>query len=297
MVSGQPVALSTAQSRSRGSTRLVSRAALYLLALVVTLLFVIPFAWMVLSSFKLTAEVFRYASPLTWKTFIPPDPTLSNFYVIFEKFNFHRSLMNSVIAALGQTSLTLVVCSLAAFVFARLQFRGRDLLFGLVVLSAFIPFEAIMVPLYVVTRQLGLVDTYAGLFLPWVANAAGIFLLRQSFIEIPREYDEAAMMEGASPVQVLWHVILPNSRPSLVTLALISALASWNSFLWPLIVIQDQTKQLVQVAIATFTDPGQLPTWGELFAGATVATVPVLIVFLALQRFYVRGMVMSGIKG
>lgn len=281
--------------RSKGFP--VARLLLVVAMVLTTLVVAVPYAWMVLSAFKPTADVFKYATPLSVWTFVPPEPTLANFGVIFGQFAFARALLNSAIAATGHTLGTLIVCSLAAFAFSRLRFRFREVIFALVMVTSFIPFEAIMVPLYMVTRDLGMIDTYAGLFVPWIANAAGMYLLRQTFIEIPREYDEAAMLEGASAFRILWDVILPNARPALVTLALISALTSWNAFLWPLIVIQDPNKKVVQVAIATFTEPGQLPTWGELFAGATVATVPVLVIFLALQRFYVRGMVMSGIKG
>jgi ABC-type glycerol-3-phosphate transport system permease component len=178
-----------------------------------------------------------------------------------------------------------------------MYFRGRDLIFAIIMITAMMPFEAIIVPLYMVMRSLELTNSYFALFLPWIANPFGIFLLRQTFIEIPRDYDEAAKVEGASYFQIFWHIILPNSRPALVTLALISFLLSWNSFMWPLIVMHDPDKQLIQVAIATFTQPGELPKWGNIFAGATAATIPILIIFLALQRYYVRGVVMSGVKG
>jgi multiple sugar transport system permease protein/putative chitobiose transport system permease protein len=154
-----------------------------------------------------------------------------------------------------------------------------------------------MIPLYIVMRSFGLQNTYFALFLPWIANPLGIFLLRQAFIEIPRDFDDAAMMEGASHFQVFWNVILPNARPALITLALFSFLWSWNAFLWPLIVMQDPRKQVVQVAVATFTIPQEYPAWGEIFAASSIATVPVLLLFVALQRYYIRGIVMTGLKG
>jgi ABC-type glycerol-3-phosphate transport system permease component len=181
-------------------------------------------------------------------------------------------------------------------VFARLRFPGRDILFGIVMLTALIPLDVLMIPLYIVIRSLDLQSTYWALFLPWIANPFGIFLLRQAFIEIPRDLDEAALVDGASLYQVFWHVILPNSRAALATLALMSFLWSWNAFLWPLIVMQDANKQVVQVAIATFTIPQELPAWGQIFAASSVATVPILIVFIALQRYYIRGVVISGMK-
>jgi len=260
-------------------------------------LFVMPYAWMALSSFKTTAELFKYTYPVTWKTFLPPNPTLANYASIFYAWKFGRAMINSLIASSAQMIGTLVISSLAAFVFARMRFRGRDLLFAAVMLVALIPFEVNMIPLYIVMRSFGLQSTYFALFLPWIANPLGIFLLRQSFMEIPSDFDDAAMIEGASHFRVFWHVILPNARPALITLALMSFLWSWNAFLWPLIVMQDSTKQVVQVAIATFTIPQEYPAWGEIFAASTIATVPILVLFIVLQRHYIRGVIMTGLKG
>jgi ABC-type glycerol-3-phosphate transport system permease component len=189
-----------------------------------------------------------------------------------------------------------VTCSLAAFVFARTRFRGRDTLFALSMLTAFVPFDVVVVPLYSVVRSLDLVSTYAALFLPFVASPFGVFLMRQAFLEIPRDLDEAATVEGASLFQIFRHVVLPNGRPALVTLALVQFMWAWNSFLWPLVVMQDRTKQVVQVTISTFRTAANYPLYGELFAASTAATVPILILFFLLQRYYVRGMLMSGMK-
>ncbi|NIK58602.1 carbohydrate ABC transporter permease [Kribbella shirazensis] len=268
-----------------------------LVLLAVTVVFFFPYLWMLASSLKPTADVFKYGFPLSWKTFLPPHPTLENYATIFSEFGFGRNLLNSLIVVVCQVVLTLVVCAGAGFVFGRFRFRGSRVLFGLVMVASFIPFEVVMVPMYVVTRELRLTDTYAGLFLPWVANAIGIFLIRQSVQEVPRSLDEAAAIDGASTWRTFVQIILPNLRPALLTVGLISAVAGWNQFLWPLIAVQDPDKQVVQVAIATFTDPGQLPTWGELFAAASVAALPLLIIFLFLQRYYIRGVVTSGMKG
>jgi multiple sugar transport system permease protein/putative chitobiose transport system permease protein len=252
---------------------------------------------MVFSSFKTTEEIFRYTYPFTWKTLFPPNPTFENYVSVFMRWRFGRKLLNSIFVASAQVIGTLATCSLAAYVFGRMRFPGRDALFGLVLLGAMIPFEVIMIPLYLVVRSIDLQNTYWALFLPWLAYPFGIFLLRQAFMEIPRDYDEAAIVEGANHFQIFWHVILPNTRSALVTVSLMTFLFSWNQFLWPLIVMQDQNKQLVQVALASFTVPSELPAWGEIFAAATVTTLPVLILFLVLQRYYIEGVVMSGIKG
>jgi ABC-type glycerol-3-phosphate transport system permease component len=268
----------------------------YLAMVVVGFIFLLPFVWMFLTSFKPTEDVFRYTSPLTWKTFIPPSPTLANYVAIFGTWNFQRDLMNTLIAAGGQVIGACALSTLAAFVFARLRFPGRDVLFAFTMLTAFVPFDVVVVPLYVVMRSLGLVSTYWALFLPFIFSPFGIFLMRQAFLEIPRDLDEAATIEGASLIQVFWHVILPNARPALVTLALIQFMWSWNSYLWPLVIMQDPNRQVVQVTIAKFRTVANFPLFGELFAAASAATIPILILFFLLQRYYVKGVLVSGMK-
>lgn len=276
--------------------RFVSQLTLYLLMGITGFIFLLPFIWMFLTSFKPTSEVFQYTYPLSWKTFIPPNPTLENYRSIFTTWGFHHYLINTLIVAVLQMSGACVFSSLTAFVFARIHFRGRDLLFAVTMLTAFVPFDVIVVPLYSVMKSLNLVSTYMALFLPNIFTPFGIFLMRQAFIEIPRELDESATIEGASLFQIFWHVILPNARPALVTLALIQFMFSWNNFIWPLVIMQNPQKQVIQVALANFRTIANFPLFGELFAGATVATVPILILFFILQRYFVRGMLMSGMK-
>lgn len=276
--------------------RLLADAPSYVAMLIVAFIFLTPFVWMFLTSFKPTVDVFRYTQPLSWMTFIPPSPTLANYVSIFATWNFHRDLMNTLIAAGGQVIGACLTSTLAAFVFARMRFRGRDVLFAFTMLTAFVPFDVVVVPLYIVMRSLGLVSSYWALFLPFSFSPFGIFLMRQSFLEIPRELDEAATIEGANLFQVFWHIILPNTRAALVTLALIQFMWSWNSYLWPLVIMQDPNKQVVQVTIAKFRTIANFPLFGELFAAASAATIPLLILFFLLQRYYVRGMLVSGMK-
>lgn len=277
-------------------TRLLADLPSYVAMVAVAFIFLTPFVWMFLTSFKPTVDVFRYTAPLSWMTFIPPSPTLENYVSIFSTWNFHRDLMNTLIAAGGQVIGACLTSTLAAFVFARMRFRGRDVLFAFTMLTAFVPFDVVVVPLYIVTRSLGLVSSYWALFLPFSFSPFGIFLMRQSFLEIPRELDEAATIEGANLFQIFWHIILPNTRAALVTLALIQFMWSWNSYLWPLVIMQDPNKQVVQVTIAKFRTIANFPLFGELFAAASAATIPLLILFFLLQRYYVRGMLVSGMK-
>jgi ABC-type glycerol-3-phosphate transport system permease component len=192
--------------------------------------------------------------------------------------------------------LTLAVSSLIAYALARLEFPGRDLVFLMILSSMLISFEVIVVPTYMIAKTLGMRDSFAALIVPWAASPFTIFLLRQAFAEIPRELEEAAIIDGCSRLRVYWNIVLPNTVPAMVTAALTIFLWGWDEFLWPLVVMQDWHKQVLQVAIATFTTPDQV-FWGQLFAACTVSSVPLIVLFLALQRYYVRGVVMSGLKG
>lgn len=276
--------------------RASTTAAAYAAFGAVSFIFLLPFAWLFLTSFKPTSDVFRYTSPLSWRTFLPPQPTVANYVSIFTVWDFQRNLLNTLIVSVGQVVGACAISSLAGFVFARLRFRGRDLLFLISMVTAFVPFDVVVVPLYSVVRSLGMVSTYPALFVPFAISPFGVFLMRQAFLEIPRDLDEAATVEGASLVQIFRHVVLPNGRPALVTLALIEFMWSWNSFIWPLVVMQDSTKQVVQVSISTFRTVANYPLFGELFAAASAATIPLLLLFFLLQRYYVRGMLMSGMK-
>jgi multiple sugar transport system permease protein len=286
----------TASTQAGLLPRLAADLPAYVALYATGLIFIVPFLWMFLTSFKPTEDVFRYTAPLTWKTFIPPSPTLANYTSIFTQWNFQRDMLNTLTAATGQVIGACLTSTLAAFVFARMRFPGRDVLFAFTMLTAFVPFDVVVVPLYIVMRTLGLVSSYWALFLPFSFSPFGIFLMRQAFLEVPRELDEAATIEGASYLRIFWSIILPNARPALVTLALIQFMWSWNSYLWPLVIMQDPNKQVIQVTIAKFRTVANFPLFGELFAAATAATIPILILFFLLQRYYVRGMLVSGMK-
>jgi multiple sugar transport system permease protein len=290
----------TVRAKRSGKTRKNALTCLSILAvLLVSFIFIFPFAWMILSSFKASADIFKYAYPLTWKTFFPPQPTLINYQRIFGgNYNFGSNILNSVVAATGQVIGSTIVCSLAAYVFARMKFPGRDQLFALLLLTAFIPLEVIIVPLYLLILKLNLTTSYFALFLPFIFSPFGVFILRQAFMDIPREYDEAATLDGASRFQIFLLVIIPNAVPALITQALVQFMWSWNNFLWPLVVMEDPHKQVATVALSAFAEAGSnRPLWGEAFASAAISTIPVMIVFFWLQRYYIRGVVMSGLKG
>lgn len=260
------------------------------------LIFLLPYLWMVFSSMRPNQDIFRYLYPLRWETLIPTRVTLQNYRELFTELRFARFLANSLFVASATTLGVILVNAMGGYAFARLRFPGRDVLFILVLATMLVPFEATVVPLYLVVRGLGLQDTYTALIVPWLASPFAVFMFRQFFQEIPRDLDEAAIIDGASYWTVFRHVIVPNSKPAFVTLGLIQFLWSWDAFFWPLVVIEDRNKQVVQVAIATLFTP-EMVFWGRTFAACTVVSLPVIVLFLALQRYYIRGFVLSGLKG
>jgi multiple sugar transport system permease protein/putative chitobiose transport system permease protein len=264
---------------------------------VIAAIFLAPYAWIVASSFKPQFFIFRDMTPIGWRTFVPANPTLANFIHLFVDRGIGRALLNSAIVSASQVAFTLILCSAAAYGLTRIKFRGRDVVFVIILMTALLPIESLMVPLYQIVTRVGFQDTLIGAFIPWIASPFGLFLLRQAFEDLPRELDDAARIDGAGHFRIFWSIVLPNVRTALATLALITFLFSWNAFLWPLVILQSTENTVVQVAIAQSVAPGQLPNWGETFAGATIATVPLILLFLSLQRFFVRGMAMSGMKG
>jgi multiple sugar transport system permease protein len=283
---------------TRRGGEVVKAALRYLFLAIFGLIFIFPYVYLFLASFKPQSEIFQFAFPLSWKTLIPQTWTLENFRELFRlsPYPFTRYLVNSIFVAAVCTLGSLVVNAMAAYAFAKLSFPGKKVLFGLFLITVMIPFEILIVPMYLEMRTFNWINTYEALIIPWVANAAGIFLLRQFFTEIPKELIDAARIDGCSHFSAFWNVIVPNSVPALITFSLIRFQASWDGFLWPLIVAPSAENRLVQVAIASFTT--EVDTrWGLTFGASVLATVPILLLFLFLQRYYVKGVVMSGLKG
>ncbi|MGV8935786.1 MAG: carbohydrate ABC transporter permease [Allorhizobium sp.] len=275
------------------------RRSLFVAAVIVLIIFcfLAPYAWIVASSFKNQLTVFNDVSPLSWKAFFPVGATLENYRTLFERTNVLTALLNTAIVAGGQVALTLLFCSMAAYSLTRIKFSGAKFVFLLILLTFLLPIEAMMVPLYQVVSGLGLSNSLLGIMIPWVASPFGLFLLKQAFEELPSELEDAARIDGAGHIRIFVSIVLPNVKVPLLTLGLITFLFSWNSFLWPLVIVQDPSIQVIQVAIAQQGSPTQLPNWGETFAGATVATLPLVLLFLLLQKYFTQGMTTSGIKG
>ena len=262
-----------------------------LLAALVALLTIAPLLWMLSVSFMAPGEAAQFPPPL-----LPADPSLANYRTLFGTFGIGRFLANSILVSTLATILALIFTIPAGYAFAKLRFTGRDATFRLLVAALVVPGQIGMLPLFLELKAMGLVNSYAGALVPWLAGIFGIFLVRQYCLSIPDEMLEAARIDGASEGQILRRIVLPILAPIIVTLALFVFLGSWNDFMWPLIILADQQLYTLPVALAAMSRE-HVQDNELMMAGAVVTTLPVLILFLALQRFYLTGLLTGSVKG
>ena len=255
------------------------------------LLMIGPFVWMVLSSVKPEGEV--RAIPPTWW---PQTFTMDNYEQLFSRLDFPTYFLNSTIVAVVVTLGNVVFGSMLGYALAKLDFPGKRTVFSLVMLTLMVPGVVTFVPLFVLTTNIGLNNTLPGMFLPFVAGPFGVFLMRQFILGLPDELIAAARVDGAGELRIFFSVILPLCGPALATLAILTFLGSWNNFLWPLVVAQTEDKYTLPVALALYSVGQNSTQYGLLLAGAVVVVVPVVAVFLILQRYFVQGIAMTGIK-
>jgi multiple sugar transport system permease protein len=266
------------------------RALHHLLLSSIGLLFMLPFAWSIATSLKTPAEMFEVTPH-----FLPAQPRWRNYRDVLEAVPFARFYLNSILVTAGRVAGQLLFCSMAAFAFARLRFPGRNALFFLLLCALMVPSQVTLIPNYILMQKLHWLDTYTGLIVPSLFSAYGVFLLRQSFLTIPQELHEAAVIEGANPFQIYWWVCLPLVRPAMVAFGLLVTLWSWNDFLWPLIITSRTDMQVLPMGIALFQ--GQFTTNTALMmAAATMATLPMVGLFLLVQRSIIGGIALSGMK-
>jgi ABC-type glycerol-3-phosphate transport system permease component len=272
------------------------RLPLHLLYILVGLLFILPLWWSITSSLRPLEEIFKYTSPFSLKALFLDHLDFSAYLTIFGEREFGLAVLNSAFVA-GMTVLGgLIINGLAGFVFAVFKFPGRQFLFFVIVLSFLVPFEAISIPLYSVIKLFGWIDSYYALIVPGLANGVVIFLFRQFFSQIPHELAEAARMDGAGWLRILWNIYLPLSKPVIISAGLLIFLFQWESFLWPLICTRSEHLKVIQVALAGFQQR-YTTQWNELFAASNVATLIPLFILLPLQRFYIQGVTAAGFKG
>lgn len=277
--------------RMRRNSALPRRVALHvvLIALAFTMLF--PFLWTVSASLKSNLNVIAvpptlFPNPIHW----------DNYSTVFNTLPMFRGLLNSVIVAVSGTSLQVLTCSMAAYAFARIKFRFSGALFLVFLVTLMVPVQVTMVPLFMLMRILGLVNSYPGLILPGITSAFGVFLLRQFFLTIPRDLEEAAFLDGASHWTVFWRIVMPLSKPGLAALTIFAFMSYWNAFLWPLLITTDNN--MATLPLMTSLLQNQYTTyWNQLMAGSVISIIPIMVVYLFAQRHFVQGMTLSGLKG
>ncbi|MEV1128388.1 carbohydrate ABC transporter permease [Agromyces sp. NPDC049794] len=264
---------------------------LYVVLILGLVAMVMPFVWMILGSFKTTAEIRQHPT-----NFWPIDPTLENYTQLFGRLDFTTFFANSIIVAIFVTLGNIVFSSMVGYALAKLEFRGKKLLFALVLGTLMVPGVVTFVPLFVLTANLGLVNSYPGLILPFLITPLGVFLMRQFMLSLPDDIIEAARIDGAGEWRIFLRVIMPLCGPAVATLTILTFLGSWNNFLWPLVVATTEDKYTLPVALALYSVGQHAARYGLMMAGAVVVVVPVLLIFVVLQRYFVQGIALTGIK-
>jgi len=289
-----PVAEATEppRRRRRSENRLTPGRALTSAVLVVGLIvWVLPFAWMLLGSVKTQREILQ--RPPTWW---PEQFTWDNFATWFGQLNFGQFFGNSIVVALFTVAGNLVFCSMVGYALAKMDFPGKKALFLVVMVTLMVPGVVTFVPLFVMVSSLGLVDSYAALILPFVTTPLGVFLMRQFMLGIPDPLLEAARIDGAGELRIFARIVMPLCGPPLATLGILTFLASWNNFLWPLVAAQTEAKYTLPVALSLYSTGQSATNYGLLLAGSVLVIAPIILLFVFLQRYFIQGIASTGLK-
>ena len=278
--------------------KIFSKTLIHTILIITSLLSIFPFIWLMSTSFKgVNEDIFSYPP-----TIIPQDFTFANYIDVWHKVNFVGYFMNSMIVAALTVILNLVLSSLAAYPLARMNFRGKKVVFFSILATIMVPFQAIMLPVYIITLKLHLIDSvnnvmgYIGLVMPFAVSAFGIFLMRQAFMKVPREVEEAAIVDGCNVFQMFAKVVLPMVKPTLAVLAVFTFIGSWGEFLWPSIMLTKDSMYTLPVGINNLQ--GMFSSnWRFIAAGSIIATIPIIIFFLAMQRYFISGENDGAVKG
>lgn len=267
--------------------RFLLHAALILGALVT----IIPLAWMISASLMPQGEATAFPPRL-----VPSRVTFEHYRALFTNLNLGRAFLNSILVGIIATFVSLLLNSMAGYAFAKLQFRGRDRVFAMLVGALAIPAQVAMLPLFLLLKSLGLVNTYAGVLVPYIATIYAVFLVRQFMVSIPDDLLAAARIDGASEWRIYWSIVLPVARPVLATLAIFTFMSAWNDFMWPLIILSDADKYTMPVALANLMGEHAMDL-ELMMAGAVLTVIPVLTLFFILQKQYIAGMMAGSVKG
>lgn len=270
-----------------------SRSVLYVVMIVLVLVMVLPFLWMLSTSLKSQQYILSTTPQLI------PDPlTFESYTQLVNRINLFQVVFNSSFVAIATTAGQVIIAAMAAYAFSRMQWRGRDTVFVLYLATMMIPTVVLVIPQFILVRSLGWVNTYSALVIPTLFNAFGVFLLRQSFLQLPNDFEEAAFVDGANHLTIFWRIVMPLSQPALATLAIFSFMGSWNAYLWPLFIARREEVMTLPVALASLqAGPRALTEWNMVMAGSVVAVLPILIVYMFAQRWFISGVISSGIKG
>lgn len=263
----------------------------HLVLLPVALVMIVPLLWMLVTSIETINETRQYPPVL-----VPKGFRLGNYTEVLRSAPFGRWFLNTAVVTTASVAGNLLFCSLAGYAFARIKFFGRDVVFVLMLATLMIPFQVVMIPTFLIVKKLGMIDTLGALIVPNLAGAFGIFMLRQFFRTLPIELEEAARIDGASRLGILFKIVLPLSAPALATLAVITFMWTWNDFLWPLITIYSDRNMTLQLGLTTFQGAHQTSTT-LLMAANVMSMLPILLLFFAAQRYFIRGIATSGLKG
>jgi multiple sugar transport system permease protein len=266
-------------------------SAWHLLLMPLALIFVLPLVQMVLTSFMSTAEINQFPPKL-----IPSSLHLEGYRSLLTETPVIRWFGNTVLVSVVSVVSHLILCSTAGYGFARLKFAGRGIAFLVIIATVMIPIQLLMIPTYLMFARIGIVDTLAAAFVPWLASAFGIFLMRQFFLSLPVELEEAALIDGCGTWRTFRSIVLPLARPALATLAIFTLLSSWNDLLWPLVAISDDNRFTLQVGLANFQGTRRTE-WAQLMAGNVIATAPLILAFLFAQKRFIATMSFTGLKG
>ena len=260
------------------------------LKLLLILVFFFPILWILMSSLKNQSELFTY--PLTM---LPENPTLENYRIALQTGNFLRYFNNSLFVAVVSTFITILINTMAGYALSKYIFKGRDLIFFVMIATLMIPLQVILVPIFILEKNLGLLNTLWGIIIPPAATPTGIFLARQYMMTIPNSLIEAARIDGAGEGFIFRRIIIPLAKPIIATLAIFSFMWRWNDFLWPFIVIAQQKKYTLQLALANFV--GQYDVdWSNLLSMTVISIIPLILVFLLFQKYFIKGMTSGGVK-
>lgn len=283
-----PTGLRQPSRRRRGG--MVTKTLQYLLLILGAAVMIIPFLWMITTSLKAPGAVLTVPPEL-----FPRQPTLESYRRVIETVPLPGMFVNSLIVTTVSVLGQLTTSALAAYAFARMEWRGRDAVFVIYLATLMVPFQVTITPLFILMQRLGWVDTYPGLIAPTIVSAFGTFLLRQAMLSVPREYEEAAFLDGGNHWTAFRHVVLPMIGPALATLTVFALMSTWNSFLWPLFVTRDERLMTLPVGLAMLH--GRFTTeWSMVMAGAVISVAPIILAYLVAQRAFVRGVALSGLK-